>query len=209
MTRMPVCRPIVLGVFAVVAALSTACSSNSADSPSPGASAQSAAAGQNAATGPAATLAEAENLVPQVRTVTARLVERCLRERGVTEYPPQTTDTAPRTVGRPTASPDKATAGKDGYGISTAAPEDEKAPAFEFSSPATAKKYREAVSGPKPGAKGSGTGGSGLGGCLGVARTAVYGQVVAPEDPIAGIQEAARKAYDQDDALRAALTKWS
>jgi hypothetical protein len=212
MTRKPVCRPLVFGVLAVVAALSTACSREGAqETASAAASAQDAAAGRepNAAAGPAATLAEAENLVPQVRSITARLVERCLREQGVTEYPPQTPDAAPHTVGGPTASPDKATAEKDGYGISKAAREDDKAPSFEFSSRAAAKKYREALAGAKPGSGESGKGRTALGGCLGVARTAVYGQVSAPEDPIAGIQEAARKTYDQDDAVRNALTTWA
>ncbi|MGX6608501.1 hypothetical protein ACWKSP_41235 [Micromonosporaceae bacterium Da 78-11] len=212
MTREPVCRSLGLGVLAVVVALSAACSSaGSKETPSSAVPAQGAAAGQdqNAATGPAATLAEAENLVPQVRSVTARLVERCLREKGVTEYPPQTTDAAPRTVGGPTASPDEATAAKDGYGVLKGARKDAKAPSFEFSSPAAAKKYRVAVSGAKPGSEESGKGRTALGGCLGVARTTVYGQVSAPEDPIAGIQEAARKTFDQDDTVRTALTTWS
>ncbi|MFV2099312.1 hypothetical protein ACFHW1_28215 [Micromonospora sp. LOL_014] len=152
---------------------------------------------------------------PQVRDVVGRLTEACLREAGLDRFPPQTTTgaaTQPAVVA-PLISPDLDEAKINGYGIHESISGDPEAVGsveFTWSSAAEERRYQEALTGSADGqAITDDSGRPTLGGCLGEARIAVYGEVAAPQSPTTAIDETARAAYAADQAAKDGLSAWS
>jgi hypothetical protein len=173
-------------------------------------------AGSGAEQGAQGLLAETLAMEPQVRDVVGRLTGACLRDAGLDRFPAQTPTVAagqPAVVA-PTISPDLDQARIDGYGIHASTSGSESGPAgpaeFTWSSADEERRYQQVLTGAADGATVTdSTGRPTLGGCLGQARTAVYGEVAAPQSPATVIEKSARSAYAADQALTDAAAVWS
>ncbi|MFY1654444.1 hypothetical protein ACN27J_26630 [Solwaraspora sp. WMMB762] len=208
-----------VGVLAMLAACSPE-PSTSDEAAEPPAGSGGQPAGSDPVSGQHPLLAATLAMDPQVRAVVGRLTEACLRDAGIDRFPAQLPAGLPGpAVVPPQQSPmlDEATA--NGYGIraaETANQADAEADAgatterFTWPSPAEERRYLEALTGAADGETlTDDAGNSTLGGCVGEARSAVYGEVAAPPSPVTAIDEAARAGYAADPTVASATAAWS
>ncbi|WJK42662.1 hypothetical protein O7608_09940 [Solwaraspora sp. WMMA2056] len=206
-------RPAALLIGAL--ALLPACSPASSDPATADARVAGSGAGAGAAQaeqGGHPLLTEALALEPQVRDVIGRLTEECLRDAGVDEFPPQgSAQEARSAVVAPQLSPTRDEATANGYGIhATATSGEPGAEQFVWSSPDDERRFQEVLTGGADGAEVTDDAGQPtIGGCIGQARTAVYGEVAGPPNPTPLISEAAWAAYDADPTVTTAVADWS
>ncbi|MGC5032922.1 hypothetical protein [Micromonospora sp. DT229] len=162
--------------------------------------------------GPQAVLNEALESELQVKGLIVRLTESCLRSKGVDKFPRRQASSDGSVTVAPRSSPLLEEARARGYGVTeeqqTEAPVE---PEFTFASPEEERRYLEALTGESTAAVPADQigGRPSLGGCTGEARSAVYGQVAAPESPTTKIREAAEAAYTKNPSLTAAAKDWS
>ncbi|MFV2109823.1 hypothetical protein [Micromonospora sp. LOL_015] len=165
-------------------------------------------------------LAATLEMDPQVRAVVGRLTEACLRDAGIDRFPAQLPAEYPGpVVVPPQQSPTLAEANANGYGIRAAETADRAdtetetgatTERFTWPSPADEHRYLEALTGAADGETLTDDAGNPtLGGCVGEARSAVYGQVAAPPSPVTVIDEAARASYAADPTVTSATAAWS
>jgi hypothetical protein len=170
------------------------------------------AAADGAKQGAQAVLNEAIESEVKVRELIVRLTESCLRSKGVNNFPRRSARSDGDLTAEPRTSPMLDVARAKGYGITDAAkPVASTGPEFTFASPEEERRYLEALTGKATAAApvDETSGRPTLGGCTGQARTAVYGQVAAPEPPTIKIREAAQAEYSKDPNLKVLLKNWS
>ncbi|MFV2086348.1 hypothetical protein [Micromonospora sp. LOL_021] len=206
-----------------VLAMLVACSpepSTSDEAAKPPAGSGGQPAGADPMSGQHPLLAATLEMDPQVRAVVGRLTEACLRDAGLDRFPAQLPAGLPGpAVVPPQQSPTLAEAEANGYGIraaETAGQADAEAGAgatterFTWPSPAEERRYLEALTGAADGETLTDDAGNPtLGGCVGEARSVVYGEVAAPPSPAAAIDEAARAGYAADPTVASATAAWS
>jgi hypothetical protein len=169
----------------------------------------------NGASGAGSVLDEISATEGKVREVVARLTESCLRKKGIANFPPQGSTGSQTIVAEPSVSPGLADAKERGYGIAggpapSGSMEPVPQPTYRFASPDEERRFFEALTGSSGGAHAAPTGGSPkLGGCIGEARTAVYGQAQALQNPVVKVNEAAHAAFDANSSLKGKFVVWS
>ncbi|WP_326551673.1 hypothetical protein [Micromonospora sp. NBC_01813] len=198
-------------------ALLSACSPNPSDSDAATRDpADAGVAGSGGEQSGQALLAETLAMGPQVRDVIGRLTEACLRDAGLDRFPSQApaAESTLLTVVVPPVSPALDEARTDGYGGGADASESESddtgSAEFTWASAADERRFQEILTGAADGETLTDSAGQPtLGGCIGQARTAVYGEVAAPQNPATVIGETAQAAYDSDPSVTAAASAWS
>lgn len=206
-TRLIACTAVSLGVIWA----SAGCGGSEAGTEEGPIPSGSAVAG-GAERGPQAVLNETLESELQVRELIVRLTDSCLRSKGVNNFPQRPARSDGSVTVGPRTSPMLEQARTKGYGVTEEAQADAPAePEFTFASPEEERRYLEALTGKATAAApvDETNARPTLGGCTGEARSAVYGQVAAPESPTIKIREAAEAEYAKDPTLKAVLKNWS